>query len=69
VGIRNWQNGDCRLIYAIQKRGVFRMKAQKWFGWVLGLAMMSGAMAQNISIATGGTGGVTTLTVAVWLRC
>ena len=34
------------------------MKAQKWFGWILGLAMASGAWAQNISIATGGTGGV-----------
>ena len=35
------------------------MKTSKWFGWVLGLAMFAGAAsAQNLSIATGGTGGV-----------
>ncbi len=34
------------------------MKVQKWFGWVLGLALVSSVSAQNISIATGGTGGV-----------
>ncbi len=35
------------------------MKTSKWLGWALGLALFAGAAsAQNISIATGGTGGV-----------
>ncbi|MDI9332613.1 MAG: TAXI family TRAP transporter solute-binding subunit [Alphaproteobacteria bacterium] len=35
------------------------MKTSKFFAWVVGLAMLSGAVwAQNLSIATGGTGGV-----------